>query len=236
MLFGYFYLQRSISGEAKNYLKKLFFFKIFVFLFITIFCSLGTWQLYRLQWKQDLINQISEGLKSTPIGYSKNISTNYQRVYLEGEYDFKYQIYLYSLNEKGQPGFDVITPFETKEKENVLVNRGWIKKEFKNNFEINSSASIITGLLREKSKKNIFTPKNDLKKNIWFSINFNEIQKFTGKKFNKFIVYLEDEAVEIPNPKKITIDLPNNHLKYAITWYSISVSILFYFLYFRKKQ
>ncbi len=236
MLFGYFYLQRSISGEAKNYLKKLFFFKIFVFLFITIFCSLGTWQLYRLQWKQDLINQISEGLKSTPIGYSKNISTNYQRVYLEGEYDFKYQIYLYSLNEKGQPGFDVITPFETKEKENVLVNRGWIKKEFKNNFEINSSASIITGLLREKSKKNIFTPKNDLKKNIWFSINLNEIQKFTGKKFNKFIVYLEDEAVEIPKPKKITIDLPNNHLKYAITWYSISISILFYFLYFRKKQ
>tara|TARA_B100000900_G_scaffold374163_1_gene355265 strand:+ start:248 stop:817 length:570 start_codon:yes stop_codon:yes gene_type:complete len=189
-----------------------------------------------LQWKQDLINQISEGLKSTPIGYSKNISTNYQRVYLEGEYDFKYQIYLYSLNEKGQPGFDVITPFETKEKENVLVNRGWIKKEFKNNFEINSSASIITGLLREKSKKNIFTPKNDLKKNIWFSINLNEIQKFTGKKFNKFIVYLEDEAVEIPKPKKITIDLPNNHLKYAITWYSISISILFYFLYFRKKQ
>ena len=37
-------------------------------------------------------------------------------------------------------------------------------------------------------------------------------------------------------PKKISIDLPNNHLKYAITWYSISISILFYFLYFRKTQ
>jgi len=207
-----------------------------VFLFITLFCSLGTWQLYRLQWKQDLISQISEGLKSTPIQYSQNITTNYQRVYLEGKYDFKNQIYLYSLNEKGQPGFDVITPFKTKEKENVLVNRGWIKKEFKNALEINSSSSTITGLLREKGKKNMFTPKNDLKKNIWFSINLNEIQKFTGKKFNKFIVYLEDETVEIPNPKKITIDLPNNHLKYAITWYSISISILFYFLYFRKKQ
>ena len=236
MLFGYFYLQRSISGEAKNYLKKLFFFKIFVFLFITIFCSLGTWQLYRLQWKQDLINQISEGLKSTPIGYSKNISTNYQRVYLEGEYDFKYQIYLYSLNEKGQPGFDVITPFETLNKENVLINRGWIKKEFKNNPRINSFSKNIKGLLKESNKKNIFTPENNLKENIWFSINLNEIQKLTGKKFNKFIVYLEDEKINTPKPKEITIDLPNNHLKYAITWYSISISILFYFLYFRKKQ
>ena len=217
-------------------MKKLFFFKIFVFLFITLFCSLGTWQLYRLQWKQDLINQISEGLKSTPTQYSQNITVNYQRVSLEGKYDFKNQIYLYSLNEKGQPGFDVITPFETKDKENVLVNRGWIKKELKKDLKINSSSSKIKGLLREKSRKNIFTPKNDLKKNIWFSINLNEIKKITGKKFNKYIVYLEDDKIEVPKPKKITIDLPNNHLKYAITWYSISISILFYFLYFRKKQ
>ena len=201
-----------------------------------LFCSLGTWQLYRLQWKQDLINQISEGLKSTPIRYSKNIVVNYQRVSLEGEYNFKNQIYLYSLNEKGQPGFDVITPFETKDKENVLVNRGWIKKELKKNLKIDSSSSMIKGLLREKSRKNIFTPKNDPKKNIWFSINLNEIQKITGKKFNDYIVYLEDETIKMPKPKKITIDLPNNHLKYAITWYSISISILFYFLYFRKKQ
>ena len=217
-------------------MKKLFLFKVFVFLFIILFCSLGTWQLYRLQWKQDLINQISEGLKSTPIRYSKNIVVNYQRVSLEGEYNFKNQIYLYSLNEKGQPGFDVITPFETKDKENVLVNRGWIRKELKKNLKINSSSSKIKGLLREKSRKNIFTPKNDLKKNIWFSINLNEIKKITGKKFSKYIVYLEDDKIEVPKPKKITIDLPNNHLKYAITWYSISISILFYFLYFRKKQ
>ena len=217
-------------------MKKLFLFKVFVFFFITLFCSLGTWQLYRLQWKQDLINQISEGLNSTPIQYSQNINKNYQRVTLVGKYNFKNQIYLYNLNEKGQPGFDVITPFETLNKENVLINRGWIKKEFKNNPRINSFSKNIKGLLKESNKKNIFTPENDLKENIWFSINLNEIQKLTGKKFNKFIVYLEDEKINTPKPKEITIDLPNNHLKYAITWYSISISILFYFLYFRKKQ
>ena len=217
-------------------MKKLFLFKVFVFFFITLFCSLGTWQLYRLQWKQDLINQISEGLNSTPIQYSQNINKNYQRVALVGKYNFKNQIYLYNLNEKGQPGFDVITPFETLNKENVLINRGWIKKEFKNNSAINSYSSNIKGLLKESNRKNIFTPNNDLKENIWFSINLNEIQKVTGKKFNKFIVYLEDETIDTPKPKEITIDLPNNHLKYAITWYSISISILFYFLYFRKKQ
>ena len=189
-----------------------------------------------MQWKLDLIIQISEGLKSTPIIYSKNINKNYQKVTLVGKYDFKNQIYLYSLNNKGQPGYDVITPFETIGKENVLINRGWIKKEFKNNPDINTLSKNITGMLKQANRKNIFTPDNDLKENIWFSINLEEIRKSTGIKFNKFIVYLEDKNIDMPQPKKITVDVPNNHLKYAITWYSISISILFYYLYFRKKK
>ena len=91
-------------------------------------------------------------------------------------------------------------------------------------------------MLRQTNRKNLFTPKNDVKKNIWFYINFNEVQRITGKKFNKYIVYLEDQKINVPKPKKISIGVPNNHLKYAITWYSISISILFYYLYFRKKK
>ena len=162
-------------------MKNLLLFKIFVFLFITLFCTLGTWQLYRLQWKQDVINQISEGLKSTPIKYSQDIRKNYQKVTLVGEYDFKSQIYLYSLNDKGQPGFDVVTPFETTKKENVLVNRGWIKKELKNHSDINISSKKITGMLRQANRKNFFTPDNDINKNIWFSVNLEDVQKITVK-------------------------------------------------------
>jgi surfeit locus 1 family protein len=218
-------------------LKKIFLFNTFVIFFILLFLALGTWQLYRLQWKQNLINQIDLGLNSTPIKYSKNISKNYQRVTLEGNYDLKNQIYLYSLNEKGQPGFDVITPFQTLEGENVLINRGWIKKEMKNKAEINLiNKNKTQGLLRKIPKKNIFKPDNDTKKNIWFSVNLNQIQKVTGKNFSNFVVFLEDKTINLPLPRKITVDLPNNHFKYAITWYSISISIFFYFLYFRRQQ
>ena len=227
-------MQQYIFGEVKNQLKKLLLFNIFVFFFITLFCSLGTWQLYRLQWKTDLINQINQGLKSSPIKYTQNIKKNYQRVVLTGKYHFENQIFLYSLNNKGQPGFDVITPFETINKENVLINRGWIKKELKNSPKINSLSNNIIGLLRKANKKNLFTPNNNIKENIWFSLNSDDVKKTTGKKFNELIVYLEDQMIVIPKPKKITVDVPNNHLKYAITWYSIS--ILFYFLYFKRKQ
>ena len=203
-----------------------------------MFCALGTWQLYRLQWKMELISEITFGLNSTPIKYSNSIKKNYQRVVSDGFYNFKDQIFLYSLNHKGKPGYDVITPFETAGKEIVLVNRGWIPKELKELPEINSTQdrTKITGLLRKIYKANIFKPNNDIKGNIWFSVNLEDMEKFTGKKFSNFIIYLEDLELKVPLPRTITVDVPNNHLKYAITWYSIAISILLYYLYFRKKE
>ena len=164
---------------------------------------------------------------------------NYQRVNIKGKYIFDEQIYLYSLNDSGKPGYDVITPFRTHKNENLLVNRGWISKKFKENPSINSKKNEeqkIVGLLRKVYKPNMFKPANDIENNVWFSINLKDLNNFTGKKFNEFIIFLEDGETKVPLPKKISIDVPNNHLKYAITWYAISISIIFYYLYFRRKK
>ena len=208
-------------------------------LFVTIFCALGTWQLYRLQWKLELISEITFGLDSRPIEYSNSIKKNYQRVSVIGKFNFDNQIYLYSLNDNGKPGYDVVTPFRTNKNENVLINRGWIKKELKNNPIINSNEELeqkIVGLLRKIYKPNIFKPDNDLKNNIWFSINLEDLKETSGEQFSEFVIFLEDNRAKAPLPKKISIDVPNNHLKYAITWYAISISIIFYYLYFRRKK
>jgi len=220
-------------------LKKAFLFQLFVILFVSIFCALGTWQIYRLQWKLELISEITHGLNSSPTEYSNLIKKNYQRVNAMGKFNFEKQIYLYSLNDSGKPGYDVVTPFRTNKNQNVLINRGWIKKELKGNPSINLETETeieIVGLLREIYKPNIFKPNNDLKNNIWFSINLEDLKDTTGEQFNEFIIFLEDNQIKTPLPKKISIDVPNNHLKYAITWYAISISIIFYYLYFRKKN
>jgi len=185
-------------------LKNQLLFNIFVLSVITLFCALGTWQLVRLQWKNTLINQISEGLKSSPVNYSDKIKVNYQRVAIEGKYDFEKQIYLYSLNNKGQPGYDVITPFEGLNSENILVNRGWIKSNLKNNDIINKTIdNKIQGLILKNIKPNIFKPENDIKANIWFSINLEQVEEVTGKSFSNYILFLEDKKTNIPKPKKL---------------------------------
>ena len=212
-------------------------FSIFVYFSIILFCSLGTWQIYRLQWKLDLISEIENGLNSEPIFYSNTNIKNYQKVKFSGIFDFEKQIYLYSLNSSGAPGYDVITPIRTKSNEILLINRGWIEKNLKKNKDINKTESnSLEGIIKKITKPNPFKPDNDIKNNIWYSLKLSDLQNFTGYKLNNFVVFLQNNQNTLVKNKVVSPDLPNNHLKYALTWYSVSLSILLYFLYFRKKQ
>ena len=148
-------------------MKNKFLFSVFVYLIILILLSLGFWQLYRLNWKLNLISEIENSLKNDPVELSKTNKKNYLRIKASGEIDFDKQIYLYNLNESGKPGFEVINPIVI-DNQNYLINRGWIKFDQKNNPEINSfNQQNIIGTLKLQSKANSFKPENDLKKNYW---------------------------------------------------------------------
>ena len=212
-------------------------FSIFVLLSIVLFCSLGTWQLYRLQWKLELINEIENGLNSEAVYFSKTNIKNYQKVKFDGKFDFTKQIYLYSLNEKGTPGYDVITPLKTNTNEILLINRGWIQNDKKADTKINKvNIRDFEGIIKKITKPNLFKPENDIKKNIWYSLNLRDLMEFTGYKLDNFVIILQNNQNGFIKKKIVTPNLPNNHLKYALTWYSVALSILLYFLYFRKKQ
>ena len=119
---------------------------------------------------------------------------------------------------------------------NYLINRGWIPFDRKNKSEINLvNQNNIIGTLKTQSKANFFKPKNDIEKNYWFTLNRDDIFKYTGKKFSKYIIYLNGDY-SLPKPKVITAKISNNHKKYAITWFSMAISILLIYLYFRKKN
>ena len=197
--------------------------------------SLGFWQLYRLSWKLDLINQIENSLKIDPVELQNVEKKNYLRVKTSGQIDFEKQIYLYNLNETGKPGFEVINPIKVGN-EDYLINRGWISFDQKNKPEINVvDQKNIIGTLMLQSKSSSFKPKNEVDKNYWFSLDREDILKFTGKNFSKYIIYLNGNY-ENPRPRVITAKISNNHKKYAITWFSMAISILLIYLYFRKKN
>ena len=197
--------------------------------------SLGSWQLYRLNWKLNLLSEIDSSLKNDPVEFSKVNKKNYLRIKTSGIVDFNKQIYLYNLNESGKPGFEVINPIIINN-ENYLINRGWIPFDKKDKPEINLiNERNIIGTLKLQHKASTFKPENDINKNYWFTLNREDIFKYTGKKFSDYIIYLNGDY-KLPKPKVITANISNNHKKYAITWFSMAISILLIYLYFRKKN
>ena len=216
-------------------MKNKFLFSVFVYFIILVLLSLGCWQLYRLNWKLNLIQEIENSLKNDPIELSKANEKNFLRIQTSGEIDFDKQIYLYNLNDNGKPGFEVVNPILINDK-NYLINRGWIPFNQKDQPEINLvDENKIIGTLKLQSKASTFKPENDIEKNYWFTLDRDDVFKYTGKNFSNFIIYLNGDY-NIPKPKVITANISNNHKKYAITWFSMAISILLIYLYFRKKN
>ena len=216
-------------------MKNKLLFSAFVYFIILTLLSLGFWQFYRLNWKLELIEQIENSLKNDPVELSNVEKKNYLRIKTSGDIDFDKQIYLYNLNDAGKPGFEVINPIKIGD-ENYLMNRGWIPFEKKDLPEINLvDQNKIVGTLMLQTKPSTFKPENDIEKNYWFTLNREDISKFTGRNFSEYVIYLNGDY-KIPKPRVITAKISNNHKKYAITWFSMAISILLIYLYFRKKN
>ena len=168
-------------------MKHKFLFSVFIIFFILVFVALGSWQIVRLNWKNNLILEIENSLKNPPVELTNSNVENYLKIKTSGSIDLEKQIYLYNLNDTGTPGFEVINPILINDT-NYLINRGWIPFEKKNSQEINVfDENDIIGTLKLQGRKNIFKPDNNLEENYWFSLNREDILKFTGKEFSKYI-------------------------------------------------
>ena len=210
-------------------------FSIFVYFFILIFLALGTWQVIRLNWKIELINSIEQSLKSEPVDFNGSNPINFKKIKFEGILDNSKIIYLYSLNENGEPGFDIVNPISINNK-SYLINRGWIPRELKLKKYLSTNTKF-EGILKLKSKYNYFKPENNLKTNYWFTLKDEDLLNYTGKEFSPFIINNISKQNEIyPKSKQVGANISNNHLKYALTWFSLAVSIFLIYLYFRKKN
>ena len=139
---------------------------------------------------------------------------------------------------KNQVGYNLLSPFLTKDNRYILVNRGWIKEKKK--IREDNQIFFIEGIIKEDNIKNIFTPNNSLKENSWFYINTSEMSEFTNLNLVNGIFI---ELINIrPNKGFLLINesvpkMTNNHLQYAITWMLLSILFLIMnYIYLKKNK
>ena len=221
--------------------KKLFLSLIYSSMALLILVSLGTWQLERLRWKTDILSSMKESLSLPPLKITSQVIDNidqysFRRIQLTGNYLYKDNITIYSKVFNKKVGKHLIVPLETKYGI-ILVNRGFIPSDFNIENNIKSGEISINGIVKFQQKINYFTPNNNVIKNEWYYININEVSNFLSLPLLNFYIVEENNIEEkYPVGSQYNINIPNDHLQYAITWFSLALALCIFMNIFWRKN
>lgn len=221
---------------------------LFTILGVLILCGLGTWQIKRLHWKEDLLQKIDAAYQIDPLSNpqtieSLNTATLQRELYLRGSVrgQFLKDKYLRSSPRPldGEQGNHLYVPLQLESGGTVLVNRGWVPA---GPLAVDTPDGIVTivGLFKEPGKGNIFTPPNIPEQRAWYQMDLAQIAAVNGlDKLSSYVLYAESTGSPdaLPKPIDVRVALNNNHLAYAIFWFAMSgVLLVIYILRFIVRE
>ena len=209
--------------------------------------GLGAWQMDRLYWKEALIEQLQERSTAEPIALPSSIDNletlEFRRVSVTGEFLHEHEFYLFNRSLKGKPGLNVITLLKRADGSgHVLVNRGWVPFEKRDpttrpKGQIEGRVTI-EGIIRIARGPGMFTPKNEPQNNTWFFVDPSsmsasaKIPPLQGY----YLLAANKSSGGVPVGHQWRINLPNDHLHYAITWFALAVGLLVVYILFHRQQ
>lgn len=206
-----------------------------------VLLGLGTWQVERLHWKEGLLARIEAEQAMAPVSVSEidrdlreGEAIEYRPVTASGRFDHAKERHFFATYE-GQSGFYIYTPLAMTDGTTVLVNRGFVpyeRKEAATRSEGQVAGPVtVVGLARERldGKPSWVVPDNDPAKNVFYWKDLDAMVETAGVAgpVEPFFI----DADRTPNPGGLPvggvtiIDLPNNHLQYAVTWYGLAAAL-----------
>jgi surfeit locus 1 family protein len=208
------------------------------------FVALGTWQVYRLAWKRDLIARVDARVHAPPVLAPTRAqwssvdapSAEYRHVQLHGSFLHDRQTLVWTATDLGS-GYWVMTPLQRDDGSVVLVNRGFAPADWcgaKGHCAPGPSGeTTLTGLLRM-SEPSAVIRHNDPALNSWYTRDVSAIAHARG--LNDVAPYFVDEDAAPgtldagkpawPQGGLTVITFANNHLSYLITWYALALMVL----------
>jgi surfeit locus 1 family protein len=210
---------------------------------LAILLGLGTWQLERKAWKEDLIARILQQSRAEPVappapGAWNEARDEFRHVRVSGRFLNDRETLVHGLAAGETPGralqgYYVLTPFARVEGGTVLVNRGFVPTELKAQADrrdgLVEGPTVVTGILRASEERGMFVPEPDPARGEWFNRDVPGIA--TARSLTDVAPYLiEADAVPgqttWPRGGQLRVDLPNNHLQYAFTWFGLAVCLV----------
>ncbi len=201
--------------------------------------ALGTWQLERLASRTELIAHRQSQLAVPPMPLAAvpagdpgaPAALEFRRVRARGVFLHVREIHL-AATRRGKVGFRVVTPLRRADGTTLLVDRGWVPAAARDparRAEGQVAGKVeVEGVLRGGGRRGWFTPDNDPAGNYWFWRDLPAMAAAAGVEAPAIVL----EAGPAANPgglpigSEIVADPPNNHLGYAVTWYSLAAALV----------
>ncbi len=195
---------------------------------VAILVSLGVWQVQRLTWKQDLLARIESRIAAEPVPLRAALEPEVQRyspVTITGAFDTAAEpIRILASRKTIGAVYRIIRPFKAETYGRILVDTGWIVDDAGTPPAPPSDMITLVGNIDTPNEADGFTPAPDLQGNIWFARDVPEMARAMSTK--PVLVVLRDAPESdlgvTPWPVD-TAGIPNDHLQYAITWFSLAV-------------
>jgi surfeit locus 1 family protein len=214
---------------------------------VLLMLGLGVWQLERLQWKEALINERVMRTTAAPIalpGPADPVGDlEYHRVQVRGEFLHDKEIFLGARSLNGNAGYHLVTPFRLADGRILFVDRGWIPLSRK--APATRAAGEVAGpvtldaVIRLKGTQAWMVPDNRPDLDFFFWTDLPAMARLMNLPGAETRFFLEAGPARNPGGLPIggqtRIDLPNDHLQYAITWFSLAGALLvIYVIYHRR--
>ena len=182
---------------------------------------LGVWQLQRLAWKQDMLARIDSRIAAAPVELPDDPTpetAGFLPVRVTGEILDGEILVLASMKQVG-PGYRVIAPLRVGGR-TVLIDRGFTTTEFEDALRSTGSFEV-TGNLHWPQERDRFTPDPETEDNIWFARDVPSLAQALGTEPVMLIAATRTDPHITPMPVDSS-GIPNDHLQYAITWFSLA--------------
>jgi surfeit locus 1 family protein len=222
-------------------------------LLLAALIALGTWQLQRKAWKEQLIATLDERLAAPPgalpppatwSGIDRD-ENEYRHIVFTGIFDDSKEALVYAAAsafrpDVSGPGYWVFTPARLPDGSVVMVNRGFVPQDLANPSTRPgghlTGPIAITGTLRWPDARSWFAPSDDPAHNLWFLRDPAAIAAAKGLNEDSGRIapfYVEQEAPVppggFPRPGKLEVRLRNEHLQYVVTWYGLAFVLVVVF-------
>ena len=191
-----------------------------------VLVGLGVWQLQRLEWKTAKLAQIAAKISATPVTLPTTVTPEndiYLPVTVNGRLLGPEAFVITGLAQAGA-GYRVIGAFEVAGNgRKIMVDLGFVA-EADRAVELPSTPMTVTGNLNWPAEKDSYTPEPELLRKLWFAREVERMANVLGTEQVMVVANAIDPAIPAISPLPVDISsVPNDHLNYAITWFSLAV-------------